>query len=170
MNKQEYVFESVTKRIRFFNEKNSAMDPENVVCKHYDEEGQLVDEKPSIGEWVHREPGFTEYDACCQACYDETVKWVSEKFDRLVTGTETDKDRNYHYCERCKKDGKLFTALLEEGKEPQIEKVGFTYIDPEDGSWMDMCKTCYTKQRNRDLQEVEEYERDQRERWMGEED
>ncbi len=107
---------------------------------------------PSVGSFVHREPGFTEYDPCCNICIGTFVNGQKKFFTKLL---EDPSSGGTMVCEVCDTNQDKYVRT-----DAGIEGNLHVYKDPEDGSWTDMCTSCYKARKASDQKYYEE-ERDQ---------
>lgn len=102
----------------------------------------------AVGSFVYRECGFTEYDPVCDICIGTYVNTEKKFFTELLKDPSSG---GTMYCEVCDtvQDRYLQTK---EGVEENLR----IYVDPEDGSWTDMCTACYETQKAKDQKYYEE--------------
>ena len=114
---------------------------------------------PSVGSFVHREPGFTEYDPCCNICIGTFVNNQKKFFTKLL---EDPSSGGTMVCEVCDTTQNQYIRT-DAGVEENLR----VYKDPEDGSWTDMCTSCYEAKKAADQKYYEEELRYEQERDLG---
>ena len=112
----------------------------------------------AVGSFVHRECRFTEYEPCCDICIGTFINSQKKFFTELLKDPSSG---GTMYCEACDTVQDKYVRT-EEGVEENLR----VYKDPEDGSWTDMCTTCYEAQKAADQKYYEEELRNQQEQDM----
>lgn len=114
---------------------------------------------PAVGSFVLREPGFTEYDPCCNICIGTFVNSQKKFFTKLL---EDPSSGGSMFCEVCDtvQDNYIRT-------DAGVKENLHVYKDPEDGSWTDMCTSCYKARKTADQRYYEEELRYEQERDRG---
>ena len=125
--------------------------PEKFCAYHY--------RTPAVGSFVHREEGFTEYDPCCNICIGTFVNNRKKFFTKLL---EDPSSGGSMVCEVCDTLQDKYICT-----DSGIEENLCVYKDPEDGSWTDMCISCYEAQKASDQRYYEEELRYEQERDLG---
>ena len=138
-NKDEYVRYKLQRNIKlgFF---------ESPTCDNPDHDGQA-----SVGSFVIREEGFTEYEAVCQKCVDDHRESLGQFFDRVAAG-ESDPEEDGFQCEDCEQQ---FPSLVVHS-DGSAEGGLYIHRDWEDRSETWCCATCYDKRYQRDKAMAEE--------------
>lgn len=125
------LYDSVTDKenVRFFSERKGPLGTDTEFCTWHPN-------RKSVGEFILREEGFTEYDGFCKECYRSSIKKKYKFFTSILEGVNEDS----FYCEVCKDRHPRWSV---EGGE--IEDMKYLFIDPEDRSHTDCCLPHYRK-------------------------
>lgn len=124
-----YDFVTNKKNIRLFSEGKGPLGEGTEFCTWHPS-------RKSIGEFILREEGFTDYDGFCEECHRSSIKKKYKLFTSILEGSNEDS----FYCEVCKDNHPRWSV-----DEDEVKDNLYVFVDPEDKTHTDCCLPHYRK-------------------------
>ena len=135
-NKEDYVRYQLQRNFTFGHK-------ESLQCATVGHENRKV-----VGSFIHREEGFTEYDAACRDCLKLYEARLGVYFENAPTSDEG------FYCEDCD----TFTPYLIFNEDGSAKDGLLVHKDFEDRSETHCCESCYGRRKKEDQKLLDEEE------------